>query len=212
VSDHTDAAAYVLHALDEDESRRFEAHLAGCQRCRDEVAAMRSAVQTLPEPAPLEPPPELKQRVMTAVRAEAPAPVREKVRRPLVPALAVAGAAAAAAVIAVSVSGGSSTRTYQARVFAPGARASLAVTGQRGRLRFARLPSPPPGRLYEVWLKRGGQAPSPTRALFARSSGSVAVPASLRGVSTVLVTAEPRPHGSRVPTRAPLIVVRLASG
>jgi len=210
VSAHDDAAAYVLHALDEDESRRFEEHLAGCQRCREEVAAMRGAVQTLPEPVQLQPPAELKQRVMTAVRAEAPAPVRAKVRRPLVPALALAGAAAAAAVVAVTLSGGSSTRIYHGQVFAPGARASLVVTGQRGRLRFARLPSPPPGRIYEVWLKRGAQAPSPARALFASSNGSVTVPAGLRGVTTVMVTAEPRPHGSRVPTREPLIVVRLA--
>lgn len=211
MSDHDDAAAYALRALDPDERREFEEHLAGCQRCREEVAAMRAVVGTLPEPAPLKPSPELKQRVMTAVRAQA-RPSPEKVRRPLVPALAFAGTAAVAAVVAVTVSGGSSTRTYQGQVFAPGARASLSVTGQQGRLRFARLPSPPPGRIYEVWLKRGAQAPSPARALFARSSGSVGVPASLRGVSAVMVTAEPRPDGSRVPTRSPLIVVRLARG
>jgi hypothetical protein len=90
-----------------------------------------------------------------------------------------------------------------------GASASLRQSGTSAQLRVARLPAPPPGRIYEVWLKRAGQAPTPTRALFATSTGSVAVPGNLNGIQTVLVTAEPRPSGSRKPTRAPIIMVRL---
>ena len=67
-----------------------------------------------------------------------------------------------------------------------------------------------PGRIYEVWLQRAGQPPVPAHALFATGTGSVTVPGNLSGVRAVLVTAEPRPSGSSKPTRAPIIVVRLA--
>jgi hypothetical protein len=201
-----DAAAYALRALEEAERGRFEQHLAGCPRCREEVAVMRSA---LPSTSPVAPPAALKQRVMASVRAEA-TEARQPQRRPLVPALALAAAAAVVAVVVVAVSGGNPARTFQAKVSVPGASASLSVTGQRGRLRLTDLPAPPAGRIYEVWLKRGSGAPSPSGTLFATGAGSVAVAGSLSGVREVLVTAEPRPNGSRVPTRSPIIVVRLA--
>ena len=212
-----DAAAYALRALDDDELPEFEAHLAGCQRCREEVAVMRRAAEALPPPSAVELPRELKRRVMTLVQADlrrevSRTPARR--RRPMIPWFAVAGAAAAVAVgvvvVVLALGGGSSTHTYAGEVFAPGASASVTVSGPRARLRFSRLPAPPAGHIYEVWLSRAGQSPTPTRALFANSNGSVAVPGNLRGVRMVLVTAEPRPYGSRVPTRAPIIVVRLA--
>ena len=37
---HDLSAAYALDALDDDERRAFEEHLAGCERCREEVAAL----------------------------------------------------------------------------------------------------------------------------------------------------------------------------
>jgi hypothetical protein len=86
----------------------------------------------------------------------------------------------------------------------------LRHSGNSAQLTFSRLPVPPAARIYQVWLKRKARAPEPTRALFATSTGSVAIPGNLRGVQAVLVTAEPRPYGSRAPTRTPLIVVRLA--
>lgn len=204
-----DAAAYALHALDDTEQQAFEQHLAGCQRCREELAAMRKATEALPAPSPVTPPDGLKQRVMATVRAEA-RPTRQRARRPLMPALALAGAAAVAAIVVLTVAGGSSPRTYQAQVSVPGASASLSVSGQLGHLRVTDLPAPPAGRIYEVWFKRGSRFPTPSGTLFATGNGSVAVAGSLSGVREVLVTAEPRPHGSRVPTRPPLIVVRLA--
>jgi hypothetical protein len=53
--------------------------------------------------------------------------------------------------------------------------------------------------------------PSPTGALFgvtAAGAGEVEVPGDLRGVSRVTVTQEPT-GGSRVPTRAPVIIATL---
>jgi hypothetical protein len=70
------------------------------------------------------------------------------------------------------------------------------------------MPPPPPGRIYEIWLERGTQAPQPTDALFSVTSGgdgSADVPGDLRGVSKVLVTDEPL-GGSAKPTRKPVII------
>ena len=68
---------------------------------------------------------------------------------------------------------------------AGGGRASLEVDGDRARLVASKLPAPPSGRVYQVWLDRGGKAPEPTNALFSTrrdGSASVDVPGSLDGV------------------------------
>ena len=71
--EHTDdAGAGVLGALPEDEQRRFAAHLETCEICRREVAELQMVADTLPLAAvQVAPPPELKDRIMSAVRAEA---------------------------------------------------------------------------------------------------------------------------------------------
>jgi anti-sigma-K factor RskA len=217
-----EAAAYALGALDGPELRQFEEHLADCGQCRGQLAMMERAVQALPAAAPAKaPPPELKQRVMGAVRAEAKpseTPVAKQRGRFAPPAairprwalsgLAAAGAAALA--IALVSGGGSRVRTYPGTVSAAGATATVRQSGSSAQLEVARLPAPPPGRIYEVWLQRAGQPPVPAHAQFATGTGSVTVPSSLRGVRAVLVTAEQRPSGSSTPTRPPIIVVRLA--
>jgi anti-sigma factor RsiW len=67
-----DAGAWVLGALPDDERERFAAHLPGCDVCRREVADLQMVADTLPLAAPqVAPPPELKERIMATVRAEA---------------------------------------------------------------------------------------------------------------------------------------------
>ena len=64
--------AYLLGALETGESERFEAHLAVCPRCRDDVADLRVAADALPVSVPLvAPPPALKGRIMAVVDSEA---------------------------------------------------------------------------------------------------------------------------------------------
>ena len=51
------------------------------------------------------------------------------------------------------------------------------------------MPAAPPGKVYEVWVERGTEAPEPTDALFSatkRGAGSVAVPGDLHGASACL--------------------------
>jgi anti-sigma-K factor RskA len=67
-----DAGAYVLGALSPDEHERFVAHLGGCEACRAEVDSLQIVVDTLPLAAEqVGPPPELKERIMAVVQAEA---------------------------------------------------------------------------------------------------------------------------------------------
>ena len=89
--------------------------------------------------------------------------------------------------------------------------ASLRITGSRGELIVSRMPAPPAGKVYEVWLGRPNGAPTPTNALFSvssRGAAEVDVPGNLHDVSQVMVTPEPA-GGSRVPTHAPVVVANL---
>jgi hypothetical protein len=147
--------------------------------------------------------------------ASPPSPPRS--RRRWVPRVAIAGAVAIGVacglVIGSSVVGTSTpqTRAINAAILQPGvpldARATLHVTGDRGTLSLTNFPSPPAGRVYEVWLEGSSASPRPTDALFSvntQGSGTVAVPGSLRGVREILVTAEPL-GGSLAPTRKPIL-------
>ena len=224
-----DAAAYALGALEQHELGPFEEHLASCSQCRRDVVVMEGVTDALATAAPrVAPRAELRQRIMRAVREDAErqhaaAGARTSPRRrgrglglswgrrpaPVLATVAAAVVALAVLITALSVRGGHPRRTYAGIVNAPGATASIRVAGGHARLVFARLPTLPAKLIYEMWLKRGAAPPVPAGALFADSSGSVNVPGGVRGVRAVLVTAEPRPSGTRTPTRTPIIVVRL---
>jgi hypothetical protein len=90
-----------------------------------------------------------------------------------------------------------------------GARVSLHRIGSRAELHVSRMPEPPAGKVYEVWVNRPGAAPRSTDALFTVTSvgdGTIEVPGGLRGVSSVMVTREPR-GGSSTPTSAAVLSV-----
>jgi anti-sigma-K factor RskA len=223
-----DAAPYVLGALSEFELASYREHLAGCVECAAEVAALQPVADSLAlGVVGFESPPSLQARVMAIVSGEAellhaagreadrPARARTGWRVFLRPALAATAALAVGLVVgALAINSGSSspthTQTIAATVVAPGyhATAALRKAGSRVELVVAGMPAPPPGRIYEVWLERGTQAPQPTDALFSVTSsgaGAVGVPGDLAGVSKVLVTSEPL-GGSLKPTRPPVIV------
>ncbi|GGS01511.1 hypothetical protein GCM10010252_45160 [Streptomyces aureoverticillatus] len=77
---HSLAVPYALDALDPDETRRFERHLETCPRCTDEVRALAADTVRLASAASVPAPPDLRERILTAVRAteqEAPEPEPE---------------------------------------------------------------------------------------------------------------------------------------
>jgi anti-sigma-K factor RskA len=230
------AGAYVLGALDDHEREAFEAHMSGCATCRGEVEQLRVAADSLPAGVPqFAPPPALKDRIMAIVNAEAellaaagrdadrppaPAPAQRRAPRPLLAWLsrpAVALACALALIVAgvgagVLLSGGDDTHTVVADTQAPGAQVELRVSDDSATLVARHMPPPPSGRIYQVWLKRPGQDPQPTSVLWsvdAAGSADVAVPGTMEGVESVLVTDEPE-GGSRTPTRPPVISARIA--
>jgi hypothetical protein len=225
--------AYVLGALPEDEAYSFELHLAGCARCQRDIHQLSAAADALGGAVPMvSAPPELGDRIRNIVRAEAsllqaagPAADRpEKKARAgrgwlsLTPRLAVVSTMAVGVVCGLAVGatllggggGTPGTRAINAQVFQPGAArdvsATLDVTGDHGTLSVSHFPSPPAGKVYEVW-RVVGKRYVPTDALFSvntHGDGTTPVPGSLRGVHEILVTAEPL-GGSLAPTSKPII-------
>lgn len=222
-----DTPLYVLGLLDSEQARRFLDHAADCVVCRDEIAALTPVVDSLPDAVASQPAPRaLRARVMNEVRREARvsrALARERERGDRLAGrlrgFALAGAAAsllgAGIAFGAVVLGGTSSpsaRTVHVQVSAPGASASLRREGARAWLRYADMPGPGRGRVYEIWVQReGGGPPQPTTALFtpdAAGGGRVSVPGGISGVQAVMVTSEPA-GGSLSPSRAPVIVARI---
>jgi len=208
------SGAYLLGALDDAERAAYEAHLVACAECREEVDELRPAAEALPMASPpMLPPPALKDRIMAVVEGEAellqatgPESDRPHRRRSWFgglswrPALALGLAALAIGFLGSQAlqSGGPEKITAQVQ---SGGQATLEVQDGQGRLVASHLPDPPNGRVYQVWLDKGGKTPEPTNVLFTTSndgSATADVP-SLDGVKRVMVTDEPS-GGSRTPT------------
>jgi len=230
MSTHADwadsAAAYVLGALPPAEVDGFREHMAGCPDCRRAVEELRAAADALPmSTQQLTPPPALKGRIMAVVESEAEllaasgagadrppkqAPRRKERRawwaRPGL-ALGAVVLALAGGALAGGLLTGEPTRTIAATTEPQGSDVTLQVSGDAGTLVVRDMPPPPEGRIYQVWVKRPGQDPAPTDALWsvnAQGDAQVAVPGSLDGVEAVLVTDEPQ-GGSEAPTTTPVI-------
>ena len=230
------AGSYVLHALPDDEYERFVTHLDGCEQCRREVADLQMAADTLPLAADqIAPPPELKDRIMAVVNAEAELLVAAGERtdepamakphswwkrrlvslRPL-PAIGLATAVLAVGVVVgvLLTGGGESTRTVDAKVTlaaAPTAQAAVKVSGNDGRLTVSHFPAAGNNRVYQVWLVHGKNAPQ-SAGLFrvpADGSATFAIPESMKGVDQVMVSVEPG-GGSDQPTTEPIAAASLA--
>lgn len=205
--DHTryadDCGAYLLGALNDLERQAFEAHLAVCPECRQEVDSLRPAADALPRSVtPLAAPDSLKRSLMEVVEREAaerrPAPARRSLRDRLPalvpsfararPAFALAGAVL---LLAIGVAGGvgigqlgsgdkgPANRTLSASVDhtrLPSASARLVVPaggGSGGILHVRNLPTPSGERVYQVWIRRGNEV-TPGPTFVPRSNGSAA--------------------------------------
>jgi anti-sigma-K factor RskA len=219
---HSLVAPYALDALDEEEERGFEQHLAVCEPCREELAGLREAAAALAYdaggPAP---PPELKDRILAEARAERPNVVPlERARRNWTAPLAAAAAAAAAAAIGLGVWGAtksSSTSPLAAVLSQPGAklvpidsRGGVAVApGGDAALALA-VPRAPTGKTYEAWVIRGSKA-SPAGLFRGRDGTSVLeITRAVRAGSVVAVTLE-RAGGVSSPTTKPLAQTEVVS-
>jgi anti-sigma-K factor RskA len=222
---HELSAAYALDALDGDDLRAFESHLAACERCRNDVASFRETAAALAhDVAPLPPPEPLERRILTAARTERRdvVPLR---RRWALPAAALAAVAAAVAIglgfwathLSDSLDRERSAHARDARVIAvlsqPGAR-QIATEGGSGLLVVAptrkavlvanSLPAAGSGKTYEAWVVEGRQARP--AGLFRGGAGSKVLELTqpVAPGATVGVTLE-KAGGSKTPTGAMLL-------
>jgi anti-sigma-K factor RskA len=227
-----DLAAYLLGALPAGEAEALERHLETCERCRERERWLRSAVDLLPSSVEqLRPPPELRERLMATVRAEAEAEraavaeadqprrraearpgIWERLRFGMRPATA---ALAAVVIIAAGIAGfvigsdgdgdGGTTTVIQAQT----GNATLEKSGDSGTLQVDRLP-PRSGKVYQAWIARAGQDPKSAGVFDVRADGrgSVRIDRGLDTADEVLVTPEP-PGGSPQPTANPVLRLRV---
>jgi anti-sigma-K factor RskA len=215
-------AAYLLGALEPGEAAELERHLAGCKECRTELEWLRPAVQLLPESVErVEPPRELRGRLMEQVRSEAEsaatAPqgargrgIRSWSLRPVagLAALALIVAAVAAYAISDGGSGGGGVTTVVAG-HSPGVTAEVVRDGESGTLHLANLHQLPRDEVLQAWVQRGERVVSAKTLFVPNPDGTASATIDdMDGVSTVMVTAEPR-GGSVQPTSDPIVSVSM---
>lgn len=232
---HDNLAAYALDALETREAALLEHHLAECSVCDERLRWLLPAVDVLPVTvAQVDPPPALRERLMSVIESEAaassvesaPAPApKSPLRRLRIsflgdfsmrPALAGLGVALliAGGVAGWAVRDGSSTdaRTFAAKPLNGKSLATgtLEVNGDQGSLMVRNLPPTRKGEVYQAWLQEpngdggGSVVPSSVFVLSKDGSGTVAIPSGLDHAARVMVTREPK-GGSKVPGESALI-------
>jgi anti-sigma-K factor RskA len=229
---HELTAGYTLDALDPEERRAYEAHLPGCERCQEELAASLETTEALAVAASgPEPSADLWKRILAEVRAEPPQVVVpfEPRRRRAVPVLAAAAAIAAVIVIGIGLWASTlsseldDTRAALARERAtaevlvdPAAR-TVSLQAGRGRLVvdpqgqavlvLDGLDPAPAGKTYEIWIVPGGDIALANRAgLFPGRDGTEieGLDGIVRNGDVIAVTME-KAGGVDAPSTAPIV-------
>lgn len=226
---HELTAGYALDALDAEERSAYEAHLAGCAHCQQELESFWTTTEALAVaasgPAPSA---ALRERILADVRAEPPQNVipLETRRRRLAPALGAVAAVAAVAALAVglwasSLSGDlDETRAALARARAasaivadPGSRTVDFTTGNgrlvvdpdgRAALVLTDMGPAPSGQTYQAWIIEDDN-PIPA-GIFPGADGLdvVLVDGDVADGEVVAVTVE-KSGGAETPSLPPLV-------
>jgi hypothetical protein len=212
-------AAYALDALDDGEVRAYEEHLAGCEICQSNLAAMSSTAAHLAlAAAPADPSPELRDRILDAARAERDpregdnvVPLRPRGLRAR-PALAAAAALAACLVVGLGVWNVSlrndldEAREAQAlRIVPLATTGGSVVVGPRDQavLFVSDLERAPADKTYEAWVIHEGTA-APAGVFDGGGGVMVSLEAPVPPGAIVAVTVEDREVDQ--PTRHPFIM------
>lgn len=219
-------AAYLLGALDPAEAADFERHAEGCERCRVEARWLAPAMQALPQSVErLEAPPELRQRLMSEVRADVAEAAggqrrrrladlwsggRRRSLRPLAGLAVLALLAAAVTGYVVGNDGSSDPDSAPETVVAgeaPGVVARMVSEGDGGSLHLSNVEPLPEDKVLEAWVEREGEVEA-VPALFVpdRQGQATTTVADMSGVETVMVTVEPA-GGSEEPTSKPILTM-----
>ncbi len=214
--DRDDLVAFALGALEQGDERAVEAHVPSCARCTRELEALVPAVAVLGESVEqLEPPPELRERVLAVVRSEA-AGEREQDARPvrrerrglrgflLRPAVALATVAVIAAGIAGylvrDTGGGGGETTVAVMPATPGIGGSLKVGENSSLLELRGMPKLTGNEVYQVWVMQDNSV-RPSSNFIPDDSGraTTGVDGHLGDGARVMITKESAP-GHTTPT------------
>lgn len=218
-------AGHALGALDPADAAALEEHLATCARCRAELEAMVAAAASLPHAvdAPT-PPPALRDRILTAARAERPnvvplQPRRERTRllaASVAAAVVAAAAAIALAFYAADLSSDLDREREAAAVLADPAARAVPLEGGSGRLVVSpsgeavlvtQLDPAPSERVYKLWIVRSA-TPRPDGTFDGeRAADVVRLQGRVRRGDVVAVTVERNPDVP-APTTDPLLTAQ----
>jgi anti-sigma factor RsiW len=190
---HEQVAAYALDALDDDERRAYEAHLAGCEQCRADLAGLTDTAGALGLAAEAADAPDgLRGRILAAARDEGPSNVvaigSSRRRRLAV----VSGVAAAVAAAALAVG------LYAALSGGPSKELAVSVDGGVARATVSGFDAAPAGKTYELWVIEG-KTPRPAGLFGGGEKQVITLTRPAPGGSTVAVTLE-RAGGATTPT------------
>jgi anti-sigma-K factor RskA len=230
-----EVAAYVLGALDPEEMAEVESHLETCERCQAGLRWAMPALNALPETVEqVEPPPSLRASLLAEAERDAATRagdaraergfgrrfaewLRGPASRPLL--LRPAAGLLALVLLAVAVTsyeigiGDSGARGEDGTTIVagkpPGVVAKVIRSGDGGTLRLSNVAPLHDNRVLEAWVQRGERV-MPVRALFVpdhEGRATTTLP-EMDGVSTVMVTVEPR-GGSEAPTSSPIATVSI---
>jgi len=219
--DRDDIVAFALGALEPEEERAVEAHVPSCARCTRELEALVPAVGVLGESVEqLEPPPELRERVLAEVRADversaerdSPAPRRPRrgwralfARPAFAVGLAIVVAAVGGYLIAGNTGDNVPEQTTESVAAQPPIGGTLAVDENSSMLDLHGLAQLKGEEVYQVWIAEG-QSVSPSSDFIPDASGRAmtAVDGPMASGTRVMVTREPHP-GETAPTGSVLL-------
>ncbi len=222
-----DVAAYMLGALGPEGMAALERHAGECERCRSEIRWLAPVVDAMAEAPPRRrPPPQLRERLMDEVLADAreagtsPEPaagLRARLAgrhlgsltwKPLagLAAVVLVVAAIAGYVVGSGGDGGADVSTFVSPQQS-GIGAKVVSEGGAGEIHLTDVKPLPENRVLEAWVRRDGEV-EPVKALFVpdREGEASTMLGSMRGVDLVMVTTEPA-GGSAAPTSAPIAEV-----
>lgn len=217
---HDLAAGYALQALEADDLHRFEAHLATCADCQEDVQAHSETAQILAASVAIEPPASLKASIMDSIVDIEQEPVEQSAEvidlRARRRTRALVGAVAASMLLIAAIFGAtqlSDTNTTQyASILEISDAQEASLTGEGGAsisvvwsqsagefaVRGDGVPEIGDDETYEFWFIGDGD---PVNAgLFDQDGGTVAFDGTLPGEPVVwAITVEPS-GGSSSPT------------
>lgn len=215
---HSDAAPYVLGALDAEEMAAFESHLDTCSECQAEIKLLGEALTMMAYADAEAPPPQVREKVLAAIESEESSGVvelrpRRSLSRYLIPAVAavvllswatvaifgenpVDEVLAAPDAVDIELTA-TDAYTDQVPVLA---RVVFSDSENAAVVEFAGLPTPPANMTYQLWLlDDDGRGSAGTFRPDRNGAATVRLDAEARSGQTVGITQEPS-GGSPAPT------------